>query len=276
LRPQRADIAVPPLPSGVAWIGEEPRPIERLTARGPALVHFVDVGHLSSVRTLPYLAAWHERYSRHGLTVLGVNSPRFAFTGDRSKLAAAARRLELPFPLAADPGFELWRAYAPPGWPSLFLWGRGGVLRWYHFGEGEYQATEAEIRAELAAGGDESGLPEPLAPLRASDAPGARVVPPTPEVFPGGDPATPLRAARGDGGLELPYEGAGAAATVDGEGVLEVGVDDEPTRRLEVSAPGVYELADHDRHGSHTLRLRPSGGLELWCVAFAPGCETVR
>ncbi len=268
MRPPRADIAVPPLPPGIDWVGEEPRPIERLTARGPALVHFIDVGHLSSVRTLPYLAAWHERYAAHGLSVIGVNSPRFAFTGDPSKLAAAALRLGLRFPLAADPGFDFWRAYDPPGWPSTFLWGRGGTLRWYHFGEGEYDATEAEIRSELAAGDDDPGLPEPLAPLRASDAPGARVVPPTPEVFPGGDATTPWRA---DGELELAYQGAGAAVTVDGEGELELAIDDQGSRRLQVTAPGLYELADHERHGAHRLRLRASPGLELWCVAFAPG-----
>jgi hypothetical protein len=271
LKPPRPDIAVPPLPPGIEWVGDEPRAIERLTARGPALVHFVDIGHLSSVRTLPYLVAWHERYAAHGLTILGVNSPRFPFTGDPAKLAAAADRLRLPFPVAADPAFQLWRTYAPPGWPSSFLWGRGGTLRWYHFGEGEYAATEEEIRSALAAGGDGSELPEPLAPLRASDAPGARVVPPTPEVFPGGDAATPWRPPAGDAELDLAYEGAGAAATVDGEGDLEVAIDGETPRRLEVSAPGLYELADDDRHGSHRLRLRASAGVKIWCVAFAPG-----
>jgi hypothetical protein len=271
LKPPRTDIAVPPLPAAVTWIGDEPRAIERLTARGPALVQFIDVGHLSSVRTLPYLTAWHERYAPHGLSVIGVNSPRFPFTAEPAKLAAAARRLDLPFPLAADPEFAFWRDYRPPGWPSLFLWGRGGTLRWYHFGEGEYVATEEEIRAQLAADGDDSGLPEPLAPLRPSDAPDARVLRPTAEVFPGGDAATPWRAGRSGPSLELAYEGAGAAATLDGEGELEFAIDDEPARRLAVSSPGLYELAASERHGSHRLRLTPSPGLELWCVSFAPG-----
>jgi hypothetical protein len=270
LKPPRPDIAVPPLPPGVTWIGDEPRAIERLTARGPALVHFIDVGHLSSVRTLPYLAAWHERYVSWGLSVIAVNSPRFPFTAEPSKLAAAARRLELPFPLAADSERTIWRGYRPPGWPSLFLWGRGGTLLWYHFGEGEYADTEAEIRSQLAGDGDESGLPEPIALLRATDAPDARLVPPTPEVFPGGDPSRPWRTESGQPPLELRYEGAGAAVTLDGAGELEYAVDDEP-RGLEISSPGLYELTEHERHGAHRLRLRPSPGLEVWCVAFAPG-----
>jgi hypothetical protein len=271
LKPSRGDIALPPLPAGITWIGDEPRRIERLAAGGPVLVHFVDVGHLSSVRTLPYLAAWHERYAGRRLSVIAVNSPRFAFTGDPAKLAAAARRLEIPFPIAADPAFALWRTYAPPGWPALFLWRRGGILRWYHFGEGEYSATEAEIRAELAPGEDDPSLPEPLAPLRPSDAPGARVVPPTPELFPGGDAATPWRARGGEPRLEFDYAAAGAAVTVDGEGELEVAIDRGRPRRVTVSAPGVYELAAHERHGSHHVRLTASPGLDVWCLAFAPG-----
>ena len=106
MRPQAHDIAVPPFPPGTEWVGPEPGAVERICARGPLLVHFVDAAHLSSVRTLPYVGAWEERYRDLGLTVVGVNSPRFPFTADAGKLAAALdaargrlprrRRLRLP------------------------------------------------------------------------------------------------------------------------------------------------------------------------------------
>jgi hypothetical protein len=266
LRPPRPDIAVPPFAPGIQWIGDEPPAVERLTARGPVLVHFVDVGHLSSVRTLPYLRGWHERYAVAGLSVLAVNSPRFPFTGDPGKLAAAVERLALPFPVACDPEHHVWRAYGCEGWPSSFVWGRGGTLRWFQFGEGEYAATEEEIRALLAQE-EPAGLPEPIEPLRPSDARGAGLVPPTPEHFPGGDPSRPSSAPT----LELPYEAAGAAVTVDGTGELAFSIDGGPEAIVAVTAPGVYELSEHERHGKHRLRLRPSPGLDLYCVAFAPG-----
>ena len=76
MRPTTQDIAVRPFPPATVWVGEEPAAVERLCARGPLLVHFLDFAQLNSVRALPYLQAWHERYTGLGLTVLGVNSPR--------------------------------------------------------------------------------------------------------------------------------------------------------------------------------------------------------
>lgn len=271
MKPPRADIAVPPFPPSLQWVGDPPPAIERLCARGPVIVHFLDVGHLSSVRTLPYLSAWRDRYAPSGLTVLGVNSPRFPFTGRREKLAAALARLELDFPVAVDSDRAAWKAYGCEGWPSLFLWGQGGALRWFQFGEGEYLATEQEIQALLPERARTASLPEPMEPLRPSDAPGARVVPPTVEVFPGGDASRPWRVSAGDPPLELAYEGAGVAVTADGEGELSFRIDTGPEQALPVDAPGLYELAGHERHGSHRLQLRPTPGLNVYAVAFAPG-----
>ena len=262
---------MPPFAAETEWIGEAPPKVERLTAKGPVLVHFVDVGHLSSVRTLPYLRDWHARYGELGLSVLVVNSPRFPFTGSRPKLEAAVARLDLPFPVASDPAYAVWRAYGCEGWPSSFLWAQGGVLGWFHFGEGEYEATEAEIRAMLPESAREAGLPDAGRPLRPSDAAGAKVVPPTEATFPGGAPDQPWRAPPGEQPIELAYEGAGAAVTVDGRGGLRVSVDGGPERAIAVDAPGLYELSEHAGHGRHTLALRPSIGLELYSFAFAPG-----
>lgn len=268
MRPQVQDIAVPPFPPGTAWIGPEPPPVERICARGPLLVHFLDATHLNSVRTLPYLRAWHERYRALGLTVIGVNSPRFPVTAEPRKLAAALDRLGVPFPVAADPRYAIWHDYGCEGWPSLFLWGRGGALRWLHFGEGEYAATEEAIQQELRACDPDAELPEPLAPLRPSDAPGALVAPPTEELLPGGSTAAPWQAGDGDPPLERDYAAGGAWATVDGHGELRFSLDGGPERRLEVDAPGAYELAAHDRHESHRLSLRPSPGLRIYSIGF--------
>src|SRR5919108_300901 len=186
MRPPREDIAIPPLPPDLGWIGAEPGPgAERLAARGPVLVHFFDFAQLNGVRTLPYVRAWHERYAQFGVTVLGVDSPRFARLASADALRSGIGRLEIPYPVALDLDHRVWRAYGCRGWPSLFLWGRGGVLRWFHFGEGEYRDTEEAIQELILESRPSARLPATLEPLRPGDAPGALVIPPTEEVLPG-------------------------------------------------------------------------------------------
>ena len=142
--------------------------------------------------------------------MVGVHSPRFPFTADAGKLARGARAARGRASRRRRLRYAVWHDYGCEGWPSLFLWGRGGALRWFHFGEGEYAATEEAIREELRGRRPGLELPEPLAPLRASDAPGALVAPPSDEVFPGGSATEPWRPREDDPPLELDYAAGGA------------------------------------------------------------------
>jgi hypothetical protein len=238
-----------------------------LLARGPAIVHFFDFAHLSSVRSLPYLIAWNRRYAGLGLTILGVHSPRFGFTAATSGLASAIERLGLEHPVADDSAYALWHDYGVEGWPSLFLWGHGGALRWFHFGEGDYEATELAIQDELRAAGVDQDLAEPIEPLRPSDAPEALVAPPSEEVLPGGDPRSPWSADEG-AALELEYAAGGAHTSIDGEGELLVTLDREPERRVEVGQPGLYRLTEHPAHEAHRLRIEVGPGVRVWSISF--------
>ncbi|MGH2982300.1 MAG: hypothetical protein ACRDKV_09705, partial [Solirubrobacterales bacterium] len=217
MRPGRPDIAVPDLPPGIQWVGEPPPPIGQPAAAGPVLVHFFDFAQLNSVRALPYVREWHRRYQGAGLTVLGVQAPRFEFGADVGAVAAGLERLEVSHPVAIDAEHEIWNDYGCRGWPSLFLWGHGGALRWYHFGEGEYAATEEAIQGELREVDALRDLPAPLEPLRATDAPGAAVMPPSAELFPAGEGAA-LAMHRDGAAVETSYEAGGAYATLDGRG----------------------------------------------------------
>lgn len=186
MRPERDTIAAPDLPDEITWVGEQPQSMPNLTAAGPVLVHFLDFSQLNSVRTLPYLVEWDRRYSDAGLTTLGVQAPRFPFGSDPGRVATGLADLDVGFPVAIDAERELWLAYGCELWPSLFLWTTGGALSWFHFGEGEYLGTEMTIQEELRELDALRPLPEPMDPLRPSDSPGAKVMPPTPELFPGG------------------------------------------------------------------------------------------
>jgi hypothetical protein len=270
LRPPRADIAAPPLPPGIAWVGgPEPR-LDRLAASGPLLVHFFDLAQLNSVRALPYVEAWTERYRDHGLSTLGVHSPRFPFTRDPDTVEDALPRLGIEWPVAVDSEHSIWRAYGCRGWPSLFLWSRGGALRWHHMGEGEYVETELAIREALEEAGVAPEWPPPLEPLRASDAPGARVVPPTPEAFPGGGPERPWRASPERPALELDYEAGGAFLAAAGRGEVALSVDGEERDPVAIHHPGLHALVVSEVHERRRIELRPDPSVEVYSIQFSP------
>ncbi len=267
MRPERENIAAPDLPEGIEWIGDAPRSMPVATAGGPVLVHFLDFAQLNSVRTLPYVSEWARRYASHSLTTIGVQAPRFPFGAERAAVAAGLENLGVEFPVAIDADRRLWHAYGCEGWPSLFLWKLGGALSWFHFGEGEYLATEEAIQAELREQDALRALPEPMEPLRSTDSPGAKVIPPTPELFPSGSWEEPWEGAK----LEVPYEAGGAYATVEGSGEISIATDGNSATQIEIDGPSLYKLTDHLQHEQHTISLHPSRGLRIWSLSFAAG-----
>ena len=138
----------------------------------------------------------------------------------------------------STPSRELWHAYGCRGWPSLFLWSLGGALSWFHFGEGEYLGTEEATQAELREIDALRELPAPMEPLRATDGPGARVLAPTPEVFPGGSWERPWTAGEDGEELAVEYEAGGAYATVEGKGAIEVELDGARRAPIDGRRPG--------------------------------------
>lgn len=170
--PDGQDIPAPELPPGSDWLNVPFLRMDKLMGRHAVLIEFWDFARINSLRTLPYLKAWHERYAGSGLAVIGVHSPGYSFGRDRATVARAVRRLGVEHPVCLDPELEVWRAYGVRGWPARYLFDRRGLLRWFHFGEGDYEGTERAIHETLLEIDPELDLPGPLEPLRPEDAPG--------------------------------------------------------------------------------------------------------
>lgn len=268
--PPRNDIPVPIFPPGMQWSVEEPPAAERLTAKGPLLVHFFEAGELSSVQSLPHVAAWAERYREAGLSTIGVHSPRSSLARGPAAFTGAIDRLGVPFPVVNDDAYRAWHAYGCKGWPSLFLWGRGGMLRWFHFGIGGIDTTEEAIRTELQAGDSERELPERVHPEPDSGQRGEKMAKPSDEVFPGGSHDSYWTGKKGEP-LEIEYAGAGAWAALDGEGSVRATDESGTERGFELDGPGLYEVAAHNSHGIHEVSIQLEGNIRVWSVAFAPG-----
>jgi cytochrome c biogenesis protein CcdA/thiol-disulfide isomerase/thioredoxin len=134
---------------GIAsWINSEPLSLRGLRGK-VVLVDFWTYSCVNCLRTLPHVKAWDRAYRDDGLVIVGVHSPEFAFERVPGNVRAAVRKLGIRYPVALDNDFETWRAYANQYWPAKYLIDRSGRVRYSHFGEGEYERTEALIRRYL-------------------------------------------------------------------------------------------------------------------------------
>ena len=153
-------IPAPPFPGNLTWVNVAPLRMEKQRGR-PVLVEFWDFCRINSLRTLPYLKAWHERYADDGLRVIGIHTGGFLPAREPGNVIAAVERLGIEYPVVIDERLELWDFYGNEGWPARYLWDPKGALYSLHYGEGAYQETEREIQALL---GVERPLLEPLRP----------------------------------------------------------------------------------------------------------------
>ena len=76
MRVAAKEIPLPPFPRELPWINVAPLRADKQRGR-PVLVEFWDFCRPNSLRTLPYLRAWHERYAGDGLRVIGVHTGGF-------------------------------------------------------------------------------------------------------------------------------------------------------------------------------------------------------
>ena len=90
---------------------------------------------------------------RDGLTIVGVETPEFAFEHDAGNVANAIGQFGLRYPVVQDNNMGTWNAYGNQYWPADYLIDAHGQVRYATFGEGDYDKTETAIRALLAEAG---------------------------------------------------------------------------------------------------------------------------
>jgi cytochrome c biogenesis protein CcdA/thiol-disulfide isomerase/thioredoxin len=134
------------------WLNSPALSMERLHGK-VVLVDFWTYSCINCLRTLPHLKQWDARYRSKGLVIVGVHAPEFAFEHDLGNVRAAVKRLGVRYPVALDNDFETWNAYGNQYWPADYLIDAAGRVRDYHYGEGDYEKTERDIRTLLAARG---------------------------------------------------------------------------------------------------------------------------
>ena len=159
---------LPSLSGAVEWLNSPPLTAEGLRGK-VVLVDFWTYSCINCLRAIPYVKAWADKYKDQGLVVIGVHAPEFAFEQNIDNVRRATRDLGVTYPVAIDNNYALWRAFNNNYWPAHYFVDAQGRIRHHHFGEGEYDRSEAVIQQLLAEAG-RSGVATDIVAVKASGA----------------------------------------------------------------------------------------------------------
>jgi len=134
------------------WINSDPQTIEKLKGK-VVLIDFWTYSCINCIRTQPYLNSWYETYSKDGFVILGIHAPEFAFEQKIENVQIATEKAKIKYPVGLDNSFKTWDAYENQFWPAKYLIDKNGLIRYTHFGEGDYDKTEESIRTLLKESG---------------------------------------------------------------------------------------------------------------------------
>jgi cytochrome c biogenesis protein CcdA/thiol-disulfide isomerase/thioredoxin len=288
-------------PGGGRWFNSDPLTLEALRGR-VVLIDFWTYTCINCIRTLPYLKSWDRKYRDDGLTIIGVHTPEFPFERDAGNVEDAIDQSDIEYAVKQDNDYGTWDAFGNQYWPAKYLIDADGEVRYAHFGEGEYEETERNIRSLLREAGRRSdgrgrpsrvetpsaGLATPETYLGYERAEGflnGELTPGT-RTFSGGAPELPLNGFLYQGTWTIDGESATAGAgarlslrfrarrvflVLGSEGrqrSVSLTLDGKPLRAVRVRAHKLYRLVELPRVGEHTLTLDFEPGIEGYAFTF--------
>ena len=126
--PLAVEGSLPPLSGATDWLNGTAVTPETLKGK-VVLIDFWTYSCINCLRTIPYVRAWAEKYKDHGLVVLGVHTPEFAFEKKRANVERAIADLGISYTVAVDNDYAIWRAFKNRYWPAHYFIDADGGIR---------------------------------------------------------------------------------------------------------------------------------------------------
>jgi thiol-disulfide isomerase/thioredoxin len=148
-------------------------PITLSSLRGKVVLLYIwTYTCINSIRPMPYIDDWNQKYSDKGLVVVGAHSPEFQFEKKYINVKDAVQRFGIRYPVVLDSDHGTWNAYGNNYWPRFYLIDTQGYIRYDHIGEGNYDQIEKSIqslvaeRAALMGAKEISFNSKPITPIK--------------------------------------------------------------------------------------------------------------
>jgi peroxiredoxin len=133
----------PELESVTAWINAEPLTLESLRGK-VVVVHFYTFGCINCIHNLPHYNAWYDRFGGAEFEIVGIHRPETQGERDIDQVRRRAKAAGQKYPIAVDNDARNWNLWANHVWPSVYLIDKRGFVRYWWYGELNWQGTEGE------------------------------------------------------------------------------------------------------------------------------------
>jgi len=98
---------------------------------------------------MPHVLDLYDKYSKDGLVIIGVHTPRIDYEKDVPKIREAVIKKGIKFPVVVDNKYDIWSDYLCNVWPSQFVVDRDGTIQFSHSGLGRYEEMEKVVQKLL-------------------------------------------------------------------------------------------------------------------------------
>jgi peroxiredoxin len=126
-----------------AWVNTSPIKLADLHGKVVAF-HFWAFNCGNCINNLPHYNTWHDQLASRGLVVLGMHTPETAAERSVESLRTKVDQYTIRYPVAVDHEAANWSAWANSMWPSVYLVDKQGRVRYWWYGELNWQGAEGE------------------------------------------------------------------------------------------------------------------------------------
>jgi thiol-disulfide isomerase/thioredoxin len=139
----------PELKGENVWINSSPLKLEDLRGK-VVMLDFWAIDCQYCAETLPHIMKLHEKYSKQGLVIIGVHTPRMDHEKDVNKVRQAVARKRIPYPVVVDNNYQIWTDYLCSAWPSQYIIDQEGVIQLSHGGTERYEDMDQVVQKLLS------------------------------------------------------------------------------------------------------------------------------
>ena len=131
------------------WINSAPLKLEQLHGK-VVLIEFWAWDCPYCAEAMPHIKELYEKYSKNGLVIIGVHTPRIDYEKDIPKVREAVAAKGIKYPVVIDNDYDIWTDYLCSAWPTMYVLDQNGVIQFSHSGTERYEELEQKIQQLLS------------------------------------------------------------------------------------------------------------------------------